>query len=169
MKNNMWTIIKFDKKNLELLKLDFKKKLGSDPIIYSPKLFVQKYKKNKLIGKEFDLLGDYLFCFHKNFQNSSTINTLKYSRGLKYFLNGFNQSQNEIASFIRKCKESENDKGYLTQGFFDIFENTEYKFTSGPFAEKIFKIINMQKDSIKILLGNIKTTINKNSFLFKPI
>ena len=154
----MWTIIKFDKKNLELLKLDFKKKLGSDPIIYSPKLFVQKYKKNKLIGKEFDLLGDYLFCFHKNFQNSSTINTLKYSRGL-----------NEIASFIRKCKESENDKGYLTQGFFDIFENTEYKFTSGPFAEKIFKIVNMQKDSIKILLGNIKTTINKNSFLFKPI
>ena len=105
----------------------------------------------------------------KCFQNSSIINTLKYSRGLKYFLNGYNQSQNEIASFIRKCKESENDKGYLTQGFFDIFENTEYKFTSGPFAEKIFKIVNMQKDSIKILLGNIKTTINKNSFLFKPI
>ena len=47
----MWTIIKFDKKNLELLKLDFKKKLGSDPIIYSPKLFVQKYKKKKTYRK----------------------------------------------------------------------------------------------------------------------
>ena len=42
----MWTIIKFDKKNLELLKKDFKKKLGEDITIYSPKIFIEKYKKN---------------------------------------------------------------------------------------------------------------------------
>ena len=35
----MWTIIKFDKKNLEILKRDFKDKLGKDFTIYSPKLF----------------------------------------------------------------------------------------------------------------------------------
>ena len=44
----MWTIIKFDRKNLEFLKKDFKKKLGSDVTIYSPKLLIQKYKKISL-------------------------------------------------------------------------------------------------------------------------
>ena len=39
--------------------------MGNDFIIYNPKILVEKYKKNKLIKKEFDLLGDYLFCFHK--------------------------------------------------------------------------------------------------------
>ena len=45
----MWTIIKFDKKKLDFLKEDFTKKLGKDFIIYNPKLFIQKYKNNKLI------------------------------------------------------------------------------------------------------------------------
>ena len=98
----MWTIIKFDKKKINFLKKDFVKNLGKDVIIYTPKLFVQKYVKNKLVGKEFELLGDYLFCFHKKFQNPYTINSLKFCRGLKYFLNGFLQSQNEIKKFISK-------------------------------------------------------------------
>ena len=75
----MWTIIKFDKKKLELLKKDFKEKLGEDFTIYKPKLAFKKYKNNKLINKEFNLLGDYLFCFHKDFENSGTINKLKFS------------------------------------------------------------------------------------------
>ena len=57
----MWTIIKFDKKNLESLKRDFKEKLGKDFTIYSPKLSIKKYKNNKLINREFNLLGNYLF------------------------------------------------------------------------------------------------------------
>ena len=48
----MWTIIKFDKRNLEFLKKDFKEKLGEGFTIYNPKLFIQKYKRNKLINKE---------------------------------------------------------------------------------------------------------------------
>ena len=40
----MWTIIKFDKKSLEFLKKDFKKKLGTDVTIYSPKFLIQKYR-----------------------------------------------------------------------------------------------------------------------------
>ena len=85
----MWTIIKFDKKKLELLKKDFKEKLGEDFTIYKPKLAFKKYKNNKLINKEFNLLGDYLFCFHKKFEDSKVINSLVYTRGLKYFLNGY--------------------------------------------------------------------------------
>ena len=165
----MWAIIKFDRKKLEFLKEDFKKKLGEDFTIYNPKLLVQKYKNNKLINKEFDLLGDYLFCFHKNFEKSSTINMLKFSKGLKYFLSGFSQSQQEINNFIKKCKNSENSEGYLSQTFFELYINSKYKFSTGPFAEMIFKIIDLQKNKIQILLGNMKTTIKKNDFLFSPL
>ena len=166
--DSMWAIIKFDKKNFEFLKKDFKKKLGEDITIYTPRLLVHKHKKNKLISVEFNLLGDYLFCFHKKFQNSNTINALRFTKGLKYFLSGFNESQNEIKDFIKKCKESENSKGYLTQNFFHLCKNSDYKFTTGPFTEKIFRIIDLQKNKINILLGNIKTTINRKRFLFNP-
>ena len=43
----MWAVIKFDKKQFELLKRDFNKKLGKNFIMYAPKLSVQKYKNNK--------------------------------------------------------------------------------------------------------------------------
>ena len=164
----MWIIIKFNKKNLEFLKKDFKDKLKSDFTIYIPKVSVQKYKNNKLINKEFNLLDDYLFCFHKDFSNYKTINKLKFSRGLKYFLDGFIESQEEIKKFIKTCKDSENKKGYLSQNIFDLHINSKYKFSSGPFSEKIFKIIDLQKNKINILLGNVKTTIKKNEFLFTP-
>lgn len=165
----MWTIIKADLKNLEFLKNEFRKKIGNDVKIYSPKLLIQKYKKNKLIGKELYLLGDYLFCHHAKFKKNETINLLKFTRGLKYFLSGFTQSQKDIERFINKCKEAENKKGYLTQSFYELYKNNNYKFASGPFAEKIFKIINLQKNKIDILLGNIKTTINKKEFSFIPL
>ena len=59
----MWTIIKFDKKKLASLKNDLRLKLGEDLNIYIPKIFIKKYRKNKFVGREFDLLGNYLFCF----------------------------------------------------------------------------------------------------------
>ena len=165
----MWTIIKFDRKNLTFLKRDLKDKLGNNFLIYTPKLFIQKFKKNKLINKEFNLLGDYLFCFHKNFKDPKIINNLKFTRGLKFFLNGFVQSQEEIKEFIEKCKNSENSNGYLSQNFFEMNINSEYKFSSGPFAEMIFKVLSFQKRKINILLGNIKTTVSKDDFLFNPL
>ena len=77
----MWTIIKFDKKKFEPLKKDISDKLGKNYKIYYPKLAIQKFKNNKLVNKEFDLLGDYLLCFHKDFNNSETLNKLKYLLG----------------------------------------------------------------------------------------
>ena len=100
----MWAIIKIDKKNLSYLKHSFKNKLGDDLKIYSPKFLIQKFHKNKLKTKEIELLGEYLFCFHKKFENPTTISSLKYTKGLKYFLNGFLQSQEDIKKFIFRCK-----------------------------------------------------------------
>ena len=96
-------------------------------------------------------------------------NNLKFSKGLKYFLSGFIESQKEIEDFIHKCKNSENKEGFLSTNFFDLIPNGKYKFSTGPFADKIFKIINLQKNKIRILMGNIKTTIKEKEFLFTPI
>ena len=165
----MWVVVKFDKKNFHLLKGDFKKKIGTSYIIYRPKILIQKYKNNKLINKEIDILGDYLFCFHKNFNKKSIVTQAQFSRGLKYFLEGFSGFQIDIKNFIERCKKLEDKKGFISQSLFEININTKYKFTSGPFAEKIFKIISFQRNKINILMGSLKTTISKKEFLFNPI
>ena len=165
----MWTIIKFDKKNLEFLKRDFKQKLGEGLAIYLPKLLIQKYKKNKLVKKEINILGNYLFCFHSKFKHPETHNLLKFTKGLKYFLDGTHTCQDDIEKFITKCKEHENERGYLTQNFFKISNDINYQFTSGPFSEKIFKIINFNKNKIKILLGNFNTILKTKNFSYNPL
>ena len=83
-------------------------------------------------------------------------------------MNGFNEFQLDIKKFIDKCKKLENDKGYISETLFDLNLNSFYKFNSGPFVNKIFKIINFEKNKIKILAGNLKTTINKREYLFSP-
>jgi len=165
----MWTVLKFDKKKFNLMLADMKKKFGDNVIIYRPKILVQKYKNNKLVTKEIDLLGDYLFCFNKNFMRKSAINDLRFTRGVKYLVDGFVEFQFEITKFIKSCKYFENEKGYLSTNFLEMNLKSKYKFISGPFVDEIFKIINFQKNKISILMGNLKTTINKKEHLFYPV
>ena len=164
----MWTVLKFDKNNLGLLKGDLNKRLGQDFKIYIPKIRIQKFKNNKLINKEFNLLGDYMFFFHRDLGCKNIKNLLKFTKGLKYFLDGFFNSQKEIEKFINKCQESEKESGFISEDFFTLITGNSYKFSSGPFTDKIFQIINLQRNKIKILMGNIKTTINRKEFLITP-
>ncbi len=165
----MWAILKYKKNNLEFLKSDLKRKLGEGVKFYLPKMFIQKYKNNKLTGHEFNLLGDYLFLFHDNLKKNEIIKTLKFTKGLKYFLEGFIQSQKEINKFIDHCKKNENQKGYIKNEFFDITLDKNYRVISGPFTKKIFKIISLQKNRINVLLGNLETSFKKGDFSFSPI
>ena len=165
----MWTVLQFDKKKFHFLKRDLTQKLGKGLILYNPKIKIQKYKKNKLKDIEFNILGNYIFCFHKNFNKENIFYNLKFCRGLKYFLNGCIESQLEIKKFVEKCKSLEDNEGYISKTLFQLNVNGSYEFSSGPFAKKIFKIINLQKNKIDILMGNVKTTINKQNFLFTPV
>lgn len=165
----MWTVIKIDKKKLFGFREDLKKKFGNNFQIYYPKLTIQNYQKNKLEEKSVNLLGDYLFCFHVKFSDSSNINQMKFFKGVKTLLYGFKESQNEINNFIRNLKSLENKNGYITQSIYQTEVNKIYKFTSGPFTQKIFKIIDLNKDKIDVLIGNIKTRISRKKFLFKPV
>lgn len=166
----MWTVIKINHKKIELLKMDLKAKLGSDLSIYYPKISVtKKISKNKFVSKEIHVLGDYIFCFHNKFKETEVIKKLKFVRGIKYFLEGSYGCQIDIKHFIEKCKNSENKNGYMSQNFFNLKLLNEYKFSEGPFAESIFKIIEFQKNKLEILLGSLKTTVKKNDFLFRPV
>ena len=101
----MWAVFKIDKRRELFLSEDIKKKLGQNPIFYKPKMLLQNYKKNKLLSKEFSLLGDYVFCFHPKFNCSSSLSLLSFCRGLKYYLVGSISSQKEIEEF-EKLDES---------------------------------------------------------------
>lgn len=165
----MWTIIKFDNKQISFLKKDLEKKLDPECKFYIPKLLLKKIKKKKIIKKEINLLGNYLFCFSKNFKDKKKINSINYARGLKLVLNGFEQSQSEIHEFIKKCQSSENNEGYVSEELYELKPNKDYKFFSGPFTNSIFKILELQKNKIKVMMGDLKTTINKKEFLFQPV
>ena len=164
----MWAVIKSNPKFLELMKKDIANKLSGETKFYSPKILVQYYLKNKLRKKEINLLGDYIFCYNENLKGVN-LNIIKFSRGVKYYLQGHEILQENIVTFINKCKKNENEKGYVTLNFFELYKNTKYKFASGPFANKIFEIINFQKNKIDILIGKFKTTVNKQDFVFRPI
>lgn len=165
----MWAVIKFDKNQLKLFEIEFKKKFKNECKIYFPKLLTQKIKKNKKFNKEYNLLGDYVFCFHNSFVSSNIFNEIKFLKGVKSLLKGHKNSQDEIVNFISECKKLENDEGYISQTIYKTEINKLYKFTSGPFSEKIFKIIELQKNKIEILMGNIKTSIGKKNLLFCPL
>jgi len=165
----MWTILKFDKKYLQLLKKDFSKKLNNGIEFYIPKLKIQKYVNNKLCNNETLLLGNYLLCFHKSFSNPNILNSLKYCKGVKYFLNNFVNSQNEINDFIKKCKLNENTEGYIKQSFFDFNNVKRLKFISGPFTNMIFNIIGENDNKLKAEIRDYKITVSKNSYLFRPV
>ena len=165
----MWIVIKFDINKINSLTYDLKRKVGNDINLFMPKIKIQKLKNYKIFSKELYLLGSYIFCYHPNFKNSSILNSLKYIRGLKYILKDFLSSQNDIKEFVLKCKIHENAEGYIKQSFFEIDKKNDFKFLSGPFTNLIFKVISEQKSSLNILLGNFKTTVSKEKYLFRTV
>ena len=107
MKENKDNVVYFkNKKKNKLFKKDLQNKLGDNVNIYLPKVLVQKYKNNKLISKEFNLLGDYIFCYHSKFNSSKIYDLIKFTIGLKTSLPGSIICQNEINDFINRCKSS---------------------------------------------------------------
>ena len=147
---------------------NLRKKLKEKVTIYNPRIKVEKFYKKKLISKEFNILGDYIFCFNPKFENQKILNNLQFTKGLKYFLKGLYKSQQEIKEFIKKCKKSENENGFLSADFFDIKINKKYKFNNGPLTNFIFQVLEIQKTKFKILIGDKITTIRKG-FLFSSL
>ena len=165
----MWTVIKIDKKKISLLKQEIVEKIGKDVKFYAPKLKLKRYLKSRILIKENYLLGDYLLCFHKEFNKDSMLMLLKYCKGLKYFLTDFSSSQEDIENFIVKCKKHEDNDGFLKPTFFEINKNLKFEFTSGPFTNLVFRVLYENKLSINALIGNYKITVSKDQNFFRPV
>lgn len=165
----MWAIIKIDKKKFFTLKNEIFSKLGNDVKFYMPKIKLKKYLKSKIYITENHLLGDYLLCFHKDFRKSSITTSLKYCKGLKYFLSNFRFSQNEIEKFINTCKKNEDQDGYVKQTFFNFEKKDKYEFISGPFTNFIFSVLKENQIFIEAFVGKYKIKVSKEDNLFRPI
>jgi len=166
----MWVVAKIKRKELNIFKKKLTEKFGKEVKFYYPKIEYYQRSRNKLKKFEKFILENYIFCYHEKFKKLSSVNEAKFLKGLEYFLEGYNQNQNSIIKFIEYCKTFENEKGYLTQSFFKTIITKKAKFISGPFANMIFEIIEKQKNKLKILVGNIVTTIpNKTNYLYHPV
>lgn len=165
----MWLVIRVKKNNINFLKDELKKKFKTTFNFYSPKILIEEFKNKKLVKKEVKIMGDYIFCFSRIFENRMVLNQLKFVRGIIDYLNGCDLAQKEILNFINKIKSSEDKKGYVKLNIFDAEVNKYYKFLNGPFAKKIFKIKSIQRNMIEILLGKIHTFIDKRKLLFSPV
>ena len=166
----MWTVAKIKKNEIETFKKNLVQKVGVDIEFYCPKIEYNKYFKNKVKRLEKFALENYIFCYHKTFSKVFFVNKLKFIKGLDYFLNGYCQNQSEIVKFIKYCKSSENDKGYLTQAFFKAIITKRAQFISGPFTNMLFEIVEKQKNKLKIIVGNVVTTISdKTNYLYRPV
>ena len=163
----MWIVIKFKQNQFHTLKQEFKKKLEIEPNFFFPKLKLQKIKKNKLISYVSPLLGDYIFCFHPKFSNENILRNVNYLKGVKFLLNGFRNYQKDIPNFIKRCRSSEDENGYIKQTFFNFVEINRIKFLSGPFTNIIFKIMKRQKDSMKVSDGNVNISFPTERYLFE--
>ena len=163
----MWIVIKFKQNQFHTLKQEFKKKLEIEPNFFFPKLKLQKIKKNRLISYVSPLLGDYIFCFHPKFSNENILRNVNYLKGVKFLLNGFRNYQKDIPNFIKRCKSSEDENGYIKQTFFNFVAIDKIKFLSGPFTNIIFNIMKRQKDSMKVSDGNINVSFSTERYLFE--
>ena len=163
----MWAIIKFNKKNFNLMKKELIARNDSLTSFYQPLIKVQKQNKNKLFFKELPLLGNYIFCYNKNFSNQNFITSLKNIKGIEYILKGYIASQVDIKKFIERCKQSQNNEGFLSYKFYDLVINKNYRLTTGPFTNSIFQIISIQKNKIDLAVNNFKISLKKNKLNLK--
>ena len=168
----MWIVAKVKLNQLSNFKEQLKKYLDQQVIFYQP--CAAYHIPNRKTGKEKILrefiLGSYVFCKHDLFKSKTTLQQLKFIKGLDYFLSGFLDNQVEILEFIKYCKRNEDSYGNLKQSFFTNLTTTTAKFISGPFTNMVFKIISKQKNKLAVLLRNKKVILDKKSeYLFYPV
>lgn len=156
----MWAIAKIKNSSYSIFKEDLKKKLNN-VIFYRPQYINKIINKRKILSKKNNLFHDYIFCFHDYFKNQNLMNSLIYTKGLKYFLANYYFSQNNIKDVISFCKSKENKLGFIEKKIIEDIKNNKLVFLFGPFQNLIFSVESRNKKKISFYLGNIKTSVNR--------
>ena len=158
----MWIVLKYKSKEKHLLQKKLKDLIGANLIFFNPKLKIEKFCGNKRIFLEKNLLEDYLICHSKEFLNRSILHKVKFTQGVKYLLENFIYNQKDIINFIKHCKNFE-ENGFINTNFFKDINFAKGQFISGPFRNLIFEVLERNHKNLKVLVGNIKTTISEKS------
>ena len=87
----------------------------------------------------------------------------RFIKGLQYFIFGNSRDSAQINDFIKFCKKSENQEGFISNSFFFEIIKSKAKVISGPLKNIILNIVNIDKKKIIASKGNIKISINKKS------
>ena len=161
----MWIVA--SAKNIDFFMYEIKKKV-SDIEFYYPKI---KHKIKNKEEKVKNILGDYLFCYSKSFDEKKTILfNLKFLKGLKKILFSRQEHQKEIVNFINHCKLHESDNGLMQNTFFKDKIDEKGKIINGPFSNCMFNLINKDAKKIKVLIGEIEVSISdKSKFNYSTI
>ena len=88
----MWVIAKIKSDQCSMFKQELRSKFDDQVEYYEPKIYHMK----KNFESEKKILGNYIFCFHKKFEDNKNLTKSRYTKGLKYFLDGCKNSQKEI-------------------------------------------------------------------------
>ena len=63
----------------------------------------------------------------------------------------------------------ESHDGFIKGNFFNVCLDKSYKFISGALSGTLFKILDLSKNEMNILIGGTKVKMNrKKSYLFNP-
>ena len=65
----------------------------------------------------------------------------------------------EISKVIERCKEQEDDSGFLQHNFLNYLSKSEIKIFKGPLRNMVFDIIEKKKNKLSFIFGNLKATI----------
>ena len=150
----MWLIFKIKNiKNFLEIKKNLFKLIKVKPTFYLPKICTHIKKGEKVFQKHHYILGNYILVHDTSFNDQSILNKVKYLKGVEYIVKGFKFNQLEIAEFVKRCKNNEDEQGYLSQNFFNIKIGKELKFSSGPFMNFISELIKEQKNKLQVLVG----------------
>ena len=72
----------------------------------------------------------------QNFKkNLNFYNNIKYPKGFNSLIPGYIETQKEISQFIKDCKNSENDCGYVQNSFFNMKIENNYKLKTSVFTK----------------------------------
>ena len=162
----MWVVIKYKSNEINLVRNKLTTYFGKDLKIYLPQISYKKFFNQKFKYIQRNILGDYLFCYNKNFSTAKHFTLLKNLKGVKNILNFSKLDQPEIQNFIDNCKKNSDCNGYLKHSFFESFERSSYQFINGPFTKYIFEIIKTNKKKFRLIVGNLKVTLKKESNYF---
>ena len=156
----MWVVAKIKTNHEKIFFNELKILTNNNFKFYYPKIKILEHSRK---FKFKNILGNYVFCYSKNFKIKNFQLNSKFLKGLQHFIFGSEKDSFEIENFVNFCKKNENEDGLIANNFFFKLINEKTKIISGPLKNIFLDIKKIYKNKIFARSGNYKIIITKNS------